>query len=179
MASRDRLLLPLIISLAAVGCSDSPPSVILPDFGHATPVEDETRDILDTALVVDLMTSYATATIHLAPSATSAGASFEVGDLKILDVSGPQGPLPYLVTGKRLDVTVPTGGSSPVELTVTYQIRLHHNFDGVLAQGLTFTWPYFCGDVFPCHSAPADGLQFVLCSLNPQSHWNSVLYSAR
>ena len=31
---------------------------------------------------------------------------------------------------------------------------------GALTGDLTLTWPYFCGALFPCHSAPSDGSTF-------------------
>ena len=34
--------------------------------------------------------------------------------------------------------------------------------DGLLPGGSTVIWPYYCGNLFPCHSQPADGTTFTL-----------------
>ena len=47
-------------------------------------------------------------------------------------------------------------------LVVEYSFTVHDNADGLLAGGSTVIWPYFCGNLFPCHSQPADGTTFTL-----------------
>jgi aminopeptidase N len=42
----------------------------------------------------------------------------------------------------------------------------HEGFTGVSMNGYTLTWPYYCSNVFPCHSAPADGTTFSLALAN-------------
>jgi aminopeptidase N len=104
----------------------------------------------------------ATARIALAPSTTKLGASFEIGDLTIMSVTSDAGPLNFEVTGPQLDVGVPAG-STPAELTIAYQFAEHENFDGWMPEPmLTFLWPYFCGNLFPCKSDPADGVEFTM-----------------
>lgn len=119
--------------------------------------EDFTRDILSTSLDVDVTTHLATATITLAAS-DSTGASFEIGDLDISAVR-TAGPLNFETHDGTLDVGLPAGETT---LTIDYQYADHDMFDGALASGVTFTWPYFCGNLFPCHSDPADGTAFAL-----------------
>jgi hypothetical protein len=34
--------------------------------------------------------------------------------------------------------------------------------EGSFPDGMTFTWPYFCDNLFPCHPEPSDGLRFTL-----------------
>ncbi|MBW3535314.1 MAG: penicillin acylase family protein, partial [Gemmatimonadetes bacterium] len=47
-------------------------------------------------------------------------------------------------------------------LIIAYRFTQHMNADGLLPGGSTVTWPYFCGNLFPCHSLPADGTTFTL-----------------
>ncbi|NVB77009.1 MAG: peptidase M1, partial [Kofleriaceae bacterium] len=48
------------------------------------------------------------------------------------------------------------------KLVVEYSFTQHDNADGLLPGGSTVLWPYFCGNLFPCHSQPSDGTQFTL-----------------
>jgi hypothetical protein len=139
--------------LGLVACSDDPAPVY-------PPLADATRDIVDTGLDVDLAARTATATITLAPS-ESAGASFEVGDLAITGVSADGAPLQYAVADGRLDLGVPPG-DAPLELAIAYGFKLHEDSDGLDSGGFTLIWPYFCGNLFPCHSSPTDGTRFEL-----------------
>jgi len=47
-------------------------------------------------------------------------------------------------------------------VTFAYHYQLHEGFSGASSKGFTFVWPYFCGNLFPCHSDPADGTDFTL-----------------
>lgn len=123
--------------------------------------EDWTRDILSTDLALDLSTAEATATIVLAHS-ESLGASFEIGDLTISAVRDENGPLQFAVTGAQLDVGVPVR-SGDATVIVDYQFAPHDNFDGWNPeQGISFLWPTFCGNLFPCKSDPAEGVRFAM-----------------
>ncbi len=134
------------------------------------PAEDWSRDLVATDLALDLDSGAGTAVITLAPSSRP-HASFEIGDLEIHEVSGPDGPLPWRVVdgglasaapGRRLDVVAPTG-PDPAVVQVDYTFAPHPDFDGWMPQrGVTLLWPYFCGNLFPCRSDPADGLRFTL-----------------
>ena len=135
--------------------------VVLPPPG-----EDWTRDILTTDLELDLTAHTGKATITLAASATSKAASFEIGDLTINKVSGELSPLEFATKsgkiGAQLDIGVPSGASA-AKIVIEYAFKPHTNFDGWMEQEqLTFTWPYFCGNLFPCKSDPADGVAFTL-----------------
>ncbi|MBI5486580.1 MAG: peptidase M1 [Deltaproteobacteria bacterium] len=124
---------------------------------------DPSRDIRHTALAVDLATREATASIELAP-AESASASFEVGALDIHEVRGPDGPLPYALVDAHLDVLL----GDVLDLVVAYSFpERPGTFDGWMRNGSTLIWPYYCGNLFPCHSDPSDGLTFDLAVANP------------
>jgi hypothetical protein len=133
--------------------SDPPPAI-----------EDWGRDIVSTTLDVNVMAQTATATIVVRASA-SLGASFEIGDLEITDVRGERGPLMFKTNAGQLDVGLPSSDTDP-RIEVDYRYVLHDDFNGVMSNGLTMSWPYYCGNMFPCKSNPADGLTFELSLSN-------------
>jgi hypothetical protein len=118
------------------------------------------RDILLISLVVDLVAMRAQAVIDTAAS-EAPGASFEAQGLEILDVSdGEDRPLEYRLVDGRLDVAAPAG--APARIAVEYGFSVAADFEGYMDTGVTLTWPYFCGNLFPCHSWPAEGQRFDL-----------------
>jgi hypothetical protein len=133
-----------------------------PDAAPGPVGEDLGRDILDTALEVDVTAMSARATISVAAGDSDA-ASFEIGDLEIAAVTDGDGaPLRWEDRGDQLDVEVLGDGAATI--VVEYGWSIHDQFEGVMSTGLTLTWPYYCGNVFPCHSkaSPADGTTFAL-----------------
>jgi aminopeptidase N len=135
------------------------------------PSADPGRDILSTAIDLDLAAMTARATIQVAAS-PGEGLSFEIGDLEVEAVSHDDLPLKFQVvdaeldggvaSSRRLDIGVPSG-SEPVTIVVAYRFKVHDALDGWSpASGLTFLWPYFCANLFPCHSRPDDGSTFAL-----------------
>lgn len=82
----------------------------------------------------------------------------EAGGLTISTVHDDRGNRHYTkTTAGKLRVSNVRG-----PLVVDYAFTVHANADGLLAGGSTVLWPYFCGNVFPCHSQPADGTTFSL-----------------
>jgi hypothetical protein len=150
--------LPLALLLLA-GCGDgstgpaTPPAVVpaQTDWG---------RDVVSTGLAIDLGAMSGEATIRLAPAA-SEGASFEVAGLSVTSVEGPSGLLEHAVTDGRLDIGVPKSDGE-VEVLIRYSFATQKSFDGYLAEGLTFLWPRFCGNLFPCKSVPSEGVSFTM-----------------
>jgi hypothetical protein len=122
--------------------------------------EDWTRDILATSLEIDLATRHGVATITLAPS-ESTGASFDVKGLVIDAVGDGSRPFHFIVADGRLDVGIPTG-HEPAVIVVEYVYSIQPLFEGAMDNGATLTWPYHCGNLFPCHSDPSDGVRFEL-----------------
>lgn len=121
--------------------------------------QDWTRDILTTDLQLDLSAMTGRATITLAGS-DSTSASFEIGDLTIRSVTSADGDaLAYQATGSELDVGVPASDDLAT-LVVDYDFAAHDNFDGWMPDSeVSFLWPTFCGNLYPCKSDPADGVQ--------------------
>lgn len=171
----NKHIAPLLVFLLGTGCGESGtgPATDADDvtaesgdpsgeevWDPPPAAQDWTRDILSTGLVVDLETLEATATIRLA-AAESTGASFEAGGLTIHDVRGWGGPLSYLVEDGRLDVGVQAGPDDP-QIVVRYGFSVQEDYQGLMECGAVFLWPFYCGNLFPCHSDPGDGLTFTL-----------------
>lgn len=125
-------------------------------------------DTVATELRFDLETLRGTARLTLSPPPSPFPTVWlAVGDLTVERVEGPAGSLAFRVTqdprvGRRLEVTPPTVGSGPVTLEIRYRFGIHRRFDGFLSTGLTFLWPYHCGNLFPCDPDPGDGFRFRL-----------------
>ena len=111
-------------------------------------------DIKATNLDVDLATKKAVATIELEKAGNVA---LEVGGLTVTRVTDSRGNRRYRILEGKLLVSNVRGA-----LVVEYGFAQHTNADGLLPGGSTVLWPYHCGNLFPCHSRPADGTTFTL-----------------
>jgi len=158
----------VFVAACGLGCSDGNDGTGAGGSGGAggagegpPPAEDMARDIQHTALVVDLATKTTTATIDLAPS-PSAGASFDVRGLDIRSVTQDGAPLQWALTQGRLDLGVPVKTDGPSQVVIEAGFKEQATFEGLMQNGSTLTWPYFCGNIFPCHPDPADGTTFAL-----------------
>ena len=119
------------------------------------------RDVVHTALDVDLSTRTAVAHIQLAGSQSDT-ASFEAGGLRIDTVSDAGGPLAFEELDGWVHVQLREAGEAP-EIDVAYAFQEQPGQAGLIAGGgSTVTWPTFCGNLFPCRSDPADGVRFTL-----------------
>ena len=148
----------LLLCLAACGGS-SVPAPDAPDQ-PVVPTPNPAREVIDTRLAFDVTAMTATATVTFGASATP-GATVEVGDLVIDSVRIGGTAIDSARTGAKLDLALPASdGPTPVEFA--YQWKPKANFDGASSGGFTFVWPYFCGNLFPCHSDPSDGTTFTL-----------------
>ncbi|MBT8495786.1 MAG: peptidase M1 [Deltaproteobacteria bacterium] len=152
------------VGVAACGGNDEPRR---PDGGKADdPSErpaagrDLDRDMLSTRVEANVAELSGTATITVAPS-DSRALSLEIGDLTIVSVSDDFGALETNIGLATLDIGVPaTGDPNTVVIEYTYLER--DEFEGALDNGITLTWPYYCGNLFPCKSDPSDGLELEL-----------------
>lgn len=126
-------------------------------------VADFREDILSTSLVFDVASLEARATITIAPS-PSRVASFEIGDLTIAAVESAHGePIPFRVEPPRLDVDLRRATDTSATIVVRYRVSPHAHSDGwIPAEVVTFLWPQFCGNLFPCKSDPMDGARFEI-----------------
>lgn len=154
----------LVLLLASCGGDEG---VRLPGGGKADdpttrpePARDWSRDLLSTSIVADVSTATASATIAVAAS-DSRGLSLEVGDLEIHGIRDEFGDLLFTREGATLDIGLPATGSNNI-IVIDYGYTKRTSFEGALESGITLTWPYHCGNLFPCKSDPADGLELAL-----------------
>ncbi len=149
---RASVLSVVVASAAAAACGgdDTPP-----DAGPIDPTANLPREIIDTKLNVNVAAMSATASITFGASSTP-GASLEIGDLMIDTAS-----VPFADTGTQLDLGLPAT-SMPITVEVAFHYLQHGDSNGADADGYTLLWPYHCGNLFPCHSAPSDGTTFTL-----------------
>ncbi|HZO17100.1 MAG TPA: hypothetical protein VFB62_27675, partial [Polyangiaceae bacterium] len=164
MARCRPALLALLLLLAACGGSDDQdtPPVQTPPI-QTPPVEptaNEARDIVDTQLDISIAALTGSATITFAPS-ESDGASLKTRGLTVEGVRDERGELLYEIVDGRLDVGL---GASKEErnITVDYRFTVQNAFEGLLPGGTTLIWPYYCENLFPCHTEPSDGTRFGL-----------------
>lgn len=119
------------------------------------------RKLQRTDLVLDLEAQTGRAVITVSDGAAP-GASLAIGELTIHDVRGRNGPLAYRVREGQLDIGVPDTGA-PVAITVDYAFAAQDLFEGWNPEsGLSFLWPDFCGNLFPCRPATAEGQTYRL-----------------
>ena len=173
-----------MLSLAGLAaCVD--PLPVPPDGGAdaavVTPLPEPTgndaRGIDDTALEVDLSARAAVARVTFAPSA-DAGATLETGDLAFDAVLLDGEPLKYAaIGGGRLLLGLPAS-RQPLQVELRYRWSHHEGFTGASSAGYTLTWPYWCGNLFPCHSHPEDGTTFSL-ALTGVPAGRTAVYPAR
>jgi hypothetical protein len=156
LAMRSSWLLPLsLVSVGIPGCAASGPA----DGDHAGWHDGKADgvggvDVEATDLVVDLAHKTAIATIELE---SDGNVALEVGGLDITYVSDVTGERDFEIVDGALRIDDVTG-----RLYVEYSFDVQTNSDGLLAGGSTVLWPYFCGNLFPCHSQPDDGVTFTL-----------------
>jgi aminopeptidase N len=152
----------VLFTLAACGSDDDAGTAADagPGGPDATLSAPGDRDILSTDLDLDVATHAGLASIVVAADPRG-GAHFEIGDLSIASVKVDGTDADFTTTGGILDV--PATPASQATILVAYTFRDHSNFDGWdPTPGLTFLWPYFCKNLFPCDSRPSDGLTFTL-----------------
>lgn len=152
----------LAVVIFVVGCGGGSSSE--PDAPTLAPTPNPAREIVDTQLAFDIAALSATATITFAAS-SEPGATLEVGDLVIERVTLGGAPIEFAVAASKLDLALPAR-AEPVAVEIAYRFRYQTGFEGASMNGFTLVWPYFCGNVFPCHSAPADGTTFSLALAN-------------
>lgn len=160
--------------LAVAGCSSD--SDVGSDSEPPPARENWQRALLHTDLELDLATMTGRAVISVADG-EAPGASWAVGGLDIHAVRGADGPLAYRVRDGRLDVGVPDTGA-PVAVTIDYGFAAQEAFEGWMADaGLSFLWPAFCSNLFPCRPAPAEGQTYTL-AISGVAEGDTAVYPA-
>ncbi len=171
MPARFGLGLGLGLGLLVAACGGDDGGDDTPDAPVAIlPTANPARELVDTKLAYDVSALSATATITFAPSAEP-GATLEVGDLTIDSVTLDAAPLAFAAVtapgamlhanDHTIDLALPAS-EAPLVVTVAFHYKHHAGFEGAAAAGFTLVWPYHCGNLFPCHSRPDDGLTISL-----------------
>jgi hypothetical protein len=150
-----------LVSLLAViplttACADEPGGDDIDDEGWLDGKGDGASgvNVAETQLDVNIADKTAVATIELERNGNVA---LEVGGLTITDVTDNRGHRRHKILNGKLLVSNVYG-----PLVITYSFTQHSMADGLLPGGSTVVWPYFCGNLFPCHSQPSDGTKFTL-----------------
>jgi hypothetical protein len=154
----------IIVVLVVAGCATraEPPPLSSPPGGKADDDAEQLLDgVLTTDVSLDLESLEGRAVLRHAPAERIA---LEVGGLelhRVLDEDGGE-----LAVGAEEGVVV-LEGDPDVATTFTFEYafttRPHGTLEGYVAEdGVSFTWPYFCGNLFPCVSRPRDGARFGL-----------------
>ncbi len=146
-------LIPLLL-LASTGCATDPGDIDDEDFLDGKADGASTVNIKTTNLDVQLDALTAVATIDLE---RNGNVVLEVGGLTITDITDDRGRRRYTIRDGKLRISSVRG-----PLVIQYGFEGHDMANGLLPGGSTVIWPYFCGNLFPCHSQPADGTTFTL-----------------
>lgn len=161
--------LPFVLVLAGLlaACDDDPSTGAAADFGpdeglkedRATIPADWSARVESMWLHVDLADMTGEASIWFEPGATAKTVSLEAGGLDIDAVYDDHGPLKYEHRKTGLHIAAaPSAG--PIH--VDYHFKKEPQGEGYAKNGSTVLWPYYCGNLFPCRSAPDDGMHFEL-----------------
>ena len=147
-------------ALILVACGDD--STAPPDAAVTAPIANTARGISATDLAFDVTTFASTAKITFEPS-TAAGATLEVGDLMLDAITLDGAAVLYQAdtTKKTIDLGL-AASDAPITIDVAFHYKNHPGFSGANANGFTLLWPYYCGNLFPCHSQPSDGTTMTL-----------------
>ncbi len=154
-------------AVAAVGCGPDLGSEEL-DAKSNEPAANWERNLLDTRLEIDIEAHTATAIVSV-DRHTRRGLSLDVRGLELAEVLGASGggalqPLRHRVVDGNLELALPAGKSA--EVHIRYAFAVQQKLEGLTTGGATFTWPHFCGNLFPCQPDPDDGLTFELSLTN-------------
>ena len=108
---------------------------------------------------LDVSLSSLTATARLTIATEHAEVALEAAGLVVTAVRDGDGAAQsFHHDGWSLTVPV-APGVSQVEIDYVFAKR---GSDGWLTTGTTLTWPYHCGNLFPCLSSPTEGIAFTL-----------------
>ena len=159
----------LVLVLVLSGCvaAAGGPGASGPDDGRGGKTDDGAaaargQDVRSTRLAIDLSSREATAEIVVQPDANGEIA-LEVRDLDIARVDVDGAAHEHVVTDGMLRVRIDDDSDADATLRVAYGFREHSMSDGWdPSSGTTLLWPYFCGNLFPCDSAPSEGMAFAL-----------------
>jgi aminopeptidase N len=143
-----------ILALTTSGCAQRPVPSPLPAG----------QDILTTALQLDLSSLNATADVLVRADDSSGAIVLDVGGLTIDSVRLEGAPVGFTVAERLLRVPVEgVGDAVNLEIAYSFPERQETDFDGWMPSlGVSFVWPSYCGNLFPCDPDPTDGVTFSM-----------------
>ncbi len=156
------LLLLSSLTTACVGAAE-PPSPRVSGGGKAD--EDGAQileGVLTTGVRLDLARLEGRAVVRHAPAEEI---RLEAPGLTIARVLGEDGEEIAVEPddGGTLVLDGDSEGVNTFTFEYTFSAKPHGTLEGWVAEdGVSFTWPYFCGNLFPCVSKPSDGARFEL-----------------
>ncbi len=144
--------------LATAACSGKGEPVGPDDSAAGT----ATQDILTTDLALDLGALTGRATLVVRPGAGKV--TLDVAGLTLSRVTVDGTEVAADVVDGNLSVAAP-GSVDTVTVVVDYAFpaRTPAQFDGWMPLlGVSFIWPYYCSNLFPCNPALEDGVTFTM-----------------
>jgi len=164
-----RFALLILVALAVQACDDDTSATpVVEEVDRGDPNDpksdrggipaDWTPRIATTWLHVDVGDMTGEASIWFEPS-RSKTVSLEASGLAIDDVYDDDGSVPWEVRLGALHIAH-VAASGPIH--IDYHFKREKQGEGLAKNGSTVLWPYFCGNLFPCRSGPADGMQFEM-----------------
>lgn len=134
------------------------------DSGDTDGDEPAPQDVRSAHLTLDLTTRAAQATVAVRPAAGAGAVRLDVSGLTVSGVSVDGAPVEAAFEEGWLVAPV-DATAEEVQVTVdyTFPARNESQFDGWMPFfGVTFVWPYFCGNLYPCNPDIQDGLSFTM-----------------
>ena len=152
------------VAFALTGCSgteDSDPGKVRPE-----PEAPQAQDIQTTDLDLNLGALTGTATLVVRPAAGMVTLDVAGLTLSRVTVDGVDAPLNVVrgVLSVAADADAETvTGTVTVVVDYSFNARTPLQFDGWMPNlGVTFLWPNYCSNLFPCNPALEDGLTFTM-----------------
>ncbi len=124
----------------------------------------DTQDILSTHVSLDLGALSGTASLLVCPRSDKPAAWLDTHGLTVerLQVAGQDTKVEVQQQGLRVPLAH-ADLPATIEVDYTFSAREATDFDGWMpTQGVSFTWPDYCGNLFPCNPALADGVVFTM-----------------
>lgn len=120
------------------------------------------QDIVRVDVRLDLSTRVGRATLQVVPPSDSDLMVFDVTGLQVTAVTRDGWAITPEVENGRLSVR---SSLALAEVVVDYVFpeRGRYAFDGWMSElGVSFVWPTFCGNLYPCDPSMSDGVRFGL-----------------
>lgn len=131
------------------------------DTGEARDSNPE-QDILTTELALDVGALTGEATLTVAPARRAEAVTLDVSGLSLTRVTVDGEVVEPTITDGVASVPVPAG-ADPVTIRAAYGFPARDvtTFDGWMPDlGVSFLWPDWCGNLFPCDPGTVDGVTF-------------------